>query len=143
MKTKSFGVTTLQFALAIFLLSAGIYGLFLHDVPENHIADLFIKFTKMDSQIDKILSFVICTAEVACGVMLVLEKFIGKALFSAVSMILITIIWIFIVIIVDFLGERGLAGGSVFQSVESLLDYLKMLSTHLLVFGSVFVVMSE
>jgi hypothetical protein len=143
MKTKSFGITTLQFALAVYLLVAGIIGLIAHDIAEHHIAALFLKFTNLDSQIDKVLSFIICTVEVASGVMLILEKFINKALFSAVSMILITIVWFFIIIIIDVLGEKGLCGGGVFKSIDSVLAYLKMLTTHLLVFGSIFVVMSE
>ena len=89
MKTKSFGITTLQFALAVYLLVAGIIGLIAHDIAEHHIAALFLKFTNLDSQIDKVLSFIICTVEVASGVMLILEKFINKALFSAVSMIFV------------------------------------------------------
>ena len=104
---------------------------------------MFLKFTNLDSQIDKVLSFIICAVEVASGVMLILEKFINKALFSAVSMILITIVWFFIIIIIDVLGEKGLCGGGVFKSIDSVLAYLKMLTTHLLVFGSIFVVMSE
>ena len=143
MKTKSFGVTLLQFALAVFLLVSGIAGIIVDNVAENQIAEQFFRFSGLQSQINEIISFIICTVEVICGVVLILEKFINKALFSAVSMILITIIWIFIIAIVDILGEKGIVGGDVFKSIDNLLAFLRMFSTHLLVFGSVFVVMSE
>ncbi len=143
MKTKSFGITTLQFALAVFLLVSGIAGIIRDNVAENLIAEQFFRFSGMGREINEVISFAICTVEVICGVVLILEKFINKALFSAVSMILITIIWLFIIVVVDILGEKGLVGGDVFKSIENTLGFLRMFATHLLVFGSIFVVMSE
>ena len=143
MRTKSFGVTTLQFALAVFLLVSGIAGIITDNAPENLIAEQFFRFSGMGREINEIISFIISTVEVICGVVLILEKFINKALFSAVSLILITIIWLFIMIVIDILGEKGLVGGNVFESMENTLGFLRMFATHLLVFGSIFVVMSE
>ena len=143
MKTKSFGITTLQFALAVFLLVSGIAGIIRDNVAENLIAEQFFRFSGMGREINEVISFAICTVEVICGVVLILEKFINKALFSAVSMILITIIWLFIMVVVDILGAKGLVGGDVFKSIENTLAFLRMFATHLLVFGSIFVVMSE
>lgn len=143
MKTKSFGITTLQFALAVFLLVCGIAGIIRDNVAENLIAEQFFRFSGMGREINEVISFAISTVEVICGVVLILEKFINKALFSAVSMILITIIWLFIIVVVDILGEKGLVGGDVFKSIENTLGFLRMFATHLLVFGSIFVVMSE
>lgn len=143
MRTKSFGVTTLQFALAVFLLVSGIAGIITDNAPENLIAEQFFRFSGMGREINEIISFIISTVEVICGVVLILEKFINKALFSAVSMILVTIIWLFIMIVIDILGEKGLVGGDVFKSMENTLCFLRMFATHLLVFGSIFVVMSE
>ena len=143
MKTKSFGITTLQFALAVFLLVSGIAGIIRDNVAENLIAKQFFRFSGMGREINEVISFAISTVEVICGVVLILEKFINKALFSAVSMILITIIWLFIIVVVDILGEKGLVGGDVFKSIENTLGFLRMFATHLLVFGSIFVVMSE
>ena len=143
MKTKSFGITTLQFALAVFLLVSGIAGIIRDNVAENLIAEQFFRFSGIGREINEVISFAISTVEVICGVVLILEKFINKALFSAVSMILITIIWLFIIVVVDILGEKGLVGGDVFKSIENTLGFLRMFATHLLVFGSIFVVMSE
>lgn len=129
-KNRTVGTLVLQIALALLFIVSGIWTL--QGGNGDEIATAIHSIFSND--IAKVLCIVFGVIEIIAGVFLILRLFIFlNTSLDSILMIIILICWIIAIIMIDFLGDRGL-----FKSLDkNFLSYLYRLANHLLVLGAI------
>lgn len=143
---KTLGGIVLQLALALFLLVSGIltlqldggfFGKLQAGVNGNEVASAVHGFLKGDPANIVIIAVGIC--ELIAGIFLLANFFVDTGKVTNTFVFIIIIMWIAVIALIDVMGKGGLLHGA-FNSAGAFLSFLKSLSAHLLVLGSLFTV---
>ncbi len=143
---SSLSITVTRFALAIFLIVAGIMTLQLDKgfmgklqagFGGNEIASAVQHIFKGDlKNLASPVLILMGILEVAAGAFLLVSFFVDVGNINRLILIIILIMWIVVIVLVDILGKGGLLDGA-FKNTASFLSFLKILSAHLLVLGAI------
>lgn len=127
------GLIIIRIALGFFFLVSGISTLQGGTGDEATAAIRHL----VNGDLSHILCVVFGLVELLAGILLLLKFFLDtSSLLDTVLMVIITVVWIIAIILIDILGHGGLMNGF----GGNLLSYLKIVSGHLLVLGSIFIV---
>ena len=124
------GRIILQFALGLLLAVAGIWCL----MGGGDDGVSAIKSLIADSRIEKVAVIAYGVIEILAGIFLVLALFMGdrSGTFGAVIMIVIMIVWILVIVLIDFLSKST---GLLYRS--NLLSWMYQFAQHLIILGSI------
>ncbi len=134
---KSAGITTLQVALAFYLIVAGILGLMRSNAGELGQVIGLLNSLFNSSTITTIVIITLAIAELIAGVFLIVEFFSGEISLTSVILIIFIVLWIINIVLIDIIG---LINGHYFSSTRSVLAYLSQLSRHLMILGAIIAV---
>ncbi len=144
---KTLSGVILQIAVALFLVVSGILTVQLDGgilsqaksvLGGNELASAVYKvFGRGDFTTIIVMILGIC--ELIAGVFLLINFFVDTAKVTNIFLLVIIILWLIVIALVDIMGNGGLLGGA-FNSMNSVLSFLKNLSAHLLVLGALLVV---
>lgn len=135
---KNIGVVLLQIAIALYLLISGISGL-----TNSNAGDLELVLTKINSLFNSssAMSFaivILSVIELVAGLFLLMELFTTGLRITDMILFIIIILWVINIVFADFIIPIG--DGSTFKNVKGVLNYLSVLSSHLMVLGGLVVV---
>ncbi len=134
---RSAGITTLQVALAFYLIVAGILGLMRSNAGELGQVIALLNGLFNSSTITTIVIITLAIAELIAGVFLIVEFFSGEIRLTSVILIIFIVLWIVNIVLIDVLG---VVRGNYFRSTGTVLSYLSQLSGHLMILGALIAV---
>ncbi len=134
---RSAGLTTLQIALAFYLIVAGILGLMRSNAGELGEVVALLNNLFNSSTITTIIVITLAIAELIAGVFLIVEFFSGEIKLTAVILIVFIVLWIVNIILIDVIGA---ANNNSFRNTNAVLSYLSQLSRHLMILGAIIAV---
>ncbi|MBE6350571.1 MAG: hypothetical protein E7062_07515 [Spirochaetaceae bacterium] len=146
-KKGGLGFVFIQIALAIFLIVSGIitvqldgsvFGNIKASFSGNEIASAVYNIFG-HGDISGLIIIVLGIFEIIAGVFLFMRFFVAMGKWSDTFLFIIMCFWIAVIVLVDILGSYGILG-SAFESTGSFMAFLKSLSSHLLVLGSMLLV---
>ncbi len=135
---RSIGLILLQIAVALFLLVSGVTGLMGSSAGELAPVLDFLNGLFNSTSIVTIMIIILSVFEVIAGFFLLWELFTTDLRVTDMIVFIIIVLWIAMIVLVDFIGPIG--DGKIFRSVPSLLSYLSVLSSHLMVLGGLILV---
>lgn len=145
-KSMGLGLVLVQIALGLFFIASGIMTLqleggFLGRIQAgfggNEVATAVHSIVKGDVANIVIIAIGVC--ELLAGIFLILRFFTGVGKLADVVLIIIMIVWIVVIVLTDILGRGGLLKGAL-DSFGSVITFLKVISSHLLVLGGILIV---
>ncbi len=157
---KSAGMIVTQVAVVIFLIVMGIMTLQLNSsstgwtgfdnvlgsakagVNGNEIASAVYSLFGVKSPVAKPVIIVLGICEILGGAFLCINLFISTGKLENLFLVIILVMWCAVIVLVDFAGKTGISSVK-WNSMSSILSYLKGLSAHLLVLGALFTVMER
>lgn len=130
---RSIGFIVLWIALGLFFAVSGIWTLQGGKGDEATVA-----ITKLFSgDVRNIVRIAFGIIELLAGIFLLLRLFVPvSTTVDTLLMVIIAIVWIVAIVLIDFLGDSGI----LHNGAHDILSWLKQLSWHLLVLGSVLLV---
>ncbi len=140
------GVALVQIALGLFLIASGIMTLQLEGgflgrlqagFGGNEVATAV--YGILDGDIANIVIMAVGVCELLAGIFLILRFFMGVGKLADIVLVVIMIVWIVVIVLIDILGSGGLLKGAL-SSFGSIITFLKVFSSHLLVLGGLLVV---
>lgn len=140
---SSLSAIVLRFALACFLIVAGILTLQLDSgllgklqagFAGNEVANAVHAIAKGD--LASLIIVLMGVLQLVSGVFLIVGFFIDVSRYNSLALTIILIMWLVVIFLVDIVGKGGLLGGA-FKSMNTFLSFLKILSAHLLVLGAI------
>ena len=134
---RTVGLIVLQIALAFFLIVAGILGLIRSNAGELGQAVALLDAVFKSRIITTIIVISLAVAELIAGVFLIVEFFSGEIRLTNIILIIFMILWIINIVLIDIIGPIN---GNVFGSTMSVLNYLSLLSRHLMILGAIIAV---
>lgn len=134
---RTVGLIVLQIALAFFLIVAGILGLIRSNAGELGQAVALLDAVFKSQIITTIIVISLAVAELIAGVFLIVEFFSGEIRLTNIILIIFMILWIINIVLIDIIGPIN---GNVFGSTMSVLNYLSLLSRHLMILGAIIAV---
>ena len=141
-----FGVFLVQLALGLFFIASGIMTLQLEGgfmgrlqagFGGNEVATAVYSILNGDAANIVIIAVGVC--ELLAGLFLILRFFMGVGKLADIVLIIIMIVWIVVIVLTDILGSGGLLKGAL-SSFGSIITFLKVFSSHLLVLGGILIV---
>lgn len=157
---KSIGLFVTQIAIAILLVILGIMTLQLNSTDTgfnglnnligsakagmdgNEIASAVYNLFGYKSPVAKPLIIVLGICELIGGIFLAVNLFVNTGKLENIFLLVILIMWIVVIVLVDILGNAGIAKVN-WQSTAAILSYFKNLASHLLVLGALLSVMKK
>lgn len=145
-KSMSLGLVLIQIALGLFFIASGIMTLqldggFLGKIQAglggNEVATAVHSIVKGDVANIVIIAIGVC--ELLAGIFLILRFFTGVGKLADIVLIVIMIVWIVVIVLTDILGSGGLLKGAL-RNFGSIITFLKVFSSHLLVLGGILMV---
>ncbi len=145
-KSMGLGLVLIQIALGLFFIASGIMTLqleggFLGRIQAgfggNEVATAV--YSILNGNVANIVIIAIGVCELLAGIFLILRFFIGVGKLADVVLIVIMVVWIVVIVLTDILGNGGLLKGAL-SSFGSIISFLKVISSHLLVLGGILLV---
>ncbi len=134
---RSAGLTTLQVALAFYLIVAGVLGLMRSNAGELGQVIALLNGLFNSSTITTIVIISLAIAELIAGVFLIVEFFSGEIRLTSVILIIFIVLWIVNIVLIDVIGAFN---ANYFRGTKSVLNYLAQLSRHLMILGALIAV---
>lgn len=140
------GLVLIQIALGLFFIASGIMTLqleggFLGRIQAgfggNEVATAV--YSILNGNVANIVIIAIGVCELLAGIFLILRFFMGVGKLADVVLIVIMVVWIVVIVLTDILGNGGLLKGAL-SSFGSIISFLKVISSHLLVLGGILLV---
>ncbi|MBP3416323.1 MAG: hypothetical protein IKK79_01785 [Spirochaetaceae bacterium] len=145
-KSMGLGLVLIQIALGLFFIASGIMTLqleggFLGRIQAgfggNEVATAV--YSILNGNVANIVIIAIGVCELLAGIFLILRFFMGVGKLADVVLIVIMVVWIVVIVLTDILGNGGLLKGAL-SSFGSIISFLKVISSHLLVLGGILLV---
>ena len=96
-------------------------------------------YSILNGDVANIVIIAIGVCELLAGIFLILRFFMGVGKLADIVLIIIMIVWIVVIVLTDILGNGGLLKGAL-SSFGSIITFLKVFSSHLLVLGGILIV---
>lgn len=135
---RGLGLIVLQIGVALFLLVSGLNGLLKSSAGDLAPVIEFLNGLFKSSSVVTIMIITLSICEIVGGLFLLMEIFTTDLRITDMILFILIILWIVNIVLVDFIAAIG--GGTVFGSVSSVLRYLSVLSSHLMVLGALILV---
>ena len=141
-----FGVFLVQLALGLFFIASGIMTLQLEGgfmgrlqagFGGNEVATAV--YSILNGDVANIVIIAVGVCELLAGLFLILRFFMGVGKLADIVLIIIMIVWIVVIVLTDILGSGGLLKGAL-SSFGSIITFLKVFSSRLLVLGGILIV---
>lgn len=129
-KNRTIGTLILQIALGLLFIVSGIWTL--QGSRSDEISSAI--YSIFNGDISKVLCIIFGIIEIIAGVFLLLRLFVFlNTGLDKLFLIIIMICWIVAIIMIDFIGDKGL-----FQNLNNgFLAFLNRFARHLLVLGAI------
>ena len=135
---RSIGLIIVQIAVALYLLVSGVTGLLNSSAGDLAGVVGFLNDLFKNPSMVTLLVIVLSISEIIAGFFLLMELFTTDLRVTDMILFIFIILWIANVILVDFIAP--ISGGTIFKSVDSVLRYVSVLSSHLMVLGALIMV---
>ena len=135
---RSIGLIILQIAVALYLLVSGVTGLLNSSAGDLAGVIGFLNDLFKNPSMVTLLVIVLSISEIIAGFFLLVELFTTDLRVTDMILFIFVILWIANIILVDFIAP--ISGGTIFKSVDSVLRYVSVLSSHLMVLGALILV---
>lgn len=135
---RGFGLIILQVAVALYLLVSGVSGLIASNAGDLEPVVRFLNGLFASPTIVTIVVIVLSVCEIIAGFFLLMEIFTTDLRVTDMILFIFIVLWIANIVLVDFVYPIG--DGKSFRSVSSVLRYLSVLSSHLMVLGALVIV---
>ena len=135
---RSIGLIILQIAVALYLLVSGVTGLLNSSAGDLAGVIGFLNDLFKNPSMVTLLVIVLSISEIIAGFFLLVELFTTDLRVTDMILFIFIILWIANIILVDFVAP--ISGGTTFKSVDSVLRYVSVLSSHLMVLGALILV---
>lgn len=135
---RSIGLIIVQIAVALYLLVSGVTGLLNSSAGDLAGVVGFLNDLFKNPSMVTLLVIVLSISEIIAGFFLLMELFTTDLRVTDMILFIFIILWIANIILVDFIAP--ISGGTIFKSVDSVLRYVSVLSSHLMVLGALIMV---
>lgn len=157
---KSLGLLITQIAIAVLLVIMGIMTMQLNQnatgwtgldnlvgaakagVNGNEIASAVYSLLGTKSALAKPIIIILGVCELIGGVFLLVNVCVNTGKLENIFLLVILVMWIIVIVLVDILGKTGITAVN-WNSMGSVLSFLKGFATHLLVLGTLLQVMKK
>lgn len=135
---RSIGLVILQIAVALYLLVSGATGLMNSSAGDLAAVIGLLNELFRNPSVVTLLVIVLSVSEIIAGFFLIMELFTTDLRVTDMILFIFIILWIANIVLVDFVAP--ISGGETFRSVSSILRYMSVLSSHLMVLGAIVLV---
>jgi len=135
---RSLGLIILQIAVALYLLVSGVTGLLNSSAGDLAPVIKFLNELFKNPSVVTIMIIVLSVSEIIAGFFLLAELFTTDLRVTDMILFIFIILWLANIILVDFVAP--ISGHSIFRNVDSVLRYVSVLSSHLMVLGALVLV---
>ncbi len=135
---RSVGLVILQIAVALFLLVSGVTGLLKSSAGDLAPIVTFLNKLFENASLVSLIVIILSVSEIIAGFFLLSELLTTDLRITDMILVVFIILWAANIVLVDFIGP--ISEGTAFHSVKGILNYLSVLSSHLMVLGALILV---
>jgi len=135
---RGFGLIIIQIAVALYLLVSGVTGLLASNAGDLQPVVQFLNGLIENKTVVTIIVIVLSVCEIVAGFFLIMEIFTTDLRVTDMILFVFIVLWIANIVLVDFVYPIG--DGKSFRSLDAILRYLSVLSSHLMVLGGLVMV---